>query len=409
VALESLAPSPLAVSPRCAHFGACGGCALQDLEYGSQLDGKRRLVEAAFAAAVPPLSIPIDPVLPAPDAYGYRNKMEFTFGSRRYVDSREPPNAPAGFALGLHARDLFDKVVDVRGCPIQAPVADGILASARALALELALPPWDAREHRGLLRHLVVRVARGTGEILVALITSADAPDEVERFARELRARHAEITTFVHGVNTRPADTAIAERERVVFGPGSIRERLLGLEFAVSAGSFFQTNTRAAEVLVGLVREETALTGAELLWDLYCGTGTLALALAGAARAVVGFEVVASSVADARRNAERNGIGNARFVEGDVLEGLEVDRAGAEPPDVVLLDPPRSGLHPRVVPRLSALRPRRIVYVSCNPRAAAVDLPRLVACGYAPGRVRPVDLFPHTPHVECVVGLARDG
>jgi 23S rRNA (uracil1939-C5)-methyltransferase len=333
--------------------------------------------------------------------------MEFSFGSRRYVEHGEPPNAPASFALGLHARDLFSKVIDVRSCPIQTPVADRILASAREIALELDLTPWDVREHRGLLRHLVLRVAGATGEVLVALVTSEDARGPVDAFAERLHARHGDLTTFVHGVNSRPADTAIAESERVLFGPGFILERLGGLEFAISAGSFFQTNTAAAEVLVGLVREEAGLTGEEVVWDLYCGTGTLALSLARSSREVVGFEIAPSSIADARRNAERNGIANARFVEGDVLAGL--DGALHARPDVVLLDPPRSGLHPKLVPRLAALSPRRIVYVSCNPKAAAVDVARLGAAGYEARRVRPLDLFPHTPHVECVIGLERRG
>jgi len=405
--LETIRASPDAVPARCEHAGVCGGCSFQDLRYEAQLAGKLRLVEEAFAAISPALGIRVDPVLPAPEAFGYRNKMEFAFGSRRYVESSEPPNAPASFALGLHARDLFSKVIDVRACPIQAAAADGILASARAVALELGLSPWDVREHRGLLRHLVVRVARATGEILVALLTSEDDRGAAEAFADRLRARHPEITTFVHGVNTRPADTAIPESERVLFGSGSIRERLGGLEFAISAGSFFQTNTAAAELLVGLVREAAALTGHETVWDLYCGTGTLALSVAGSARAVVGFELAPSSIADARRNAERNGIANARFVEGDVLAGLEAVLPDSARPDVVLLDPPRSGLHPRLAPLLFELAPRRIVYVSCNPRAAATDVERLATLGYTPGRVRPLDLFPHTPHVECVIGLER--
>lgn len=405
--LETITASPQAVQAICAHAGICGGCSFQDLAYDAQLAGKHRLVVEAFAAAPSSLDIRIDPVLPAPEAFGYRNKMEFSFGSRRYVEHGEPQNAPAGFALGLHARDLFSKVIDIRACPIQASVADGILASAREIALELDLTPWDVREHRGLLRHLVVRVARATGQVLVALVTSEDAREPVDAFAERFLARHREITTLVHGVNTRHADTAIAESERVVFGPGFILERLGGLEFAISAGSFFQTNTLAAELLIALVREEASLAGEEVVWDLYCGTGTLALSLARSAREVVGFEIAPSSIADARRNAERNGITNARFVEGDVLAGLE--RAVDARPDVVLLDPPRSGLHPKLVPRLAALSPRRIVYVSCNPKAAANDIARLAAAGYEPGRVRPLDLFPHTPHVECVIGLARRG
>ncbi len=409
VVLERVEASPLAVPARCPHFGSCGGCSFQDLDYAAQLEGKRRLVEGALAARGLLAERSVEPVLPSPDTWAYRNKMEFTFGNRRWIDPSEPQGAASGFALGLHPADLHSKVIDVRTCPIQSRAADEILESARGIAVRMGISAWDVREHRGLLRHLVVRVARSTGEILVSLVTSEDADEAVAAFARELLERNPGITTFVHGVNTRPADTAIAERERVLHGPGSIREELGGLIFALSAGSFFQTNTRAAEALIGLVHEEAALEGGEIVWDLYCGTGTLALSLARSARAVVGFEISPVAVADARRNAAMNRIENALFVEGDVLAGVDRSGPGLEPPEVVLLDPPRAGLHPRLFSRLYALAPRRIVYVSCNPSAAAVDVERLVTAGWRLGRVRPVDLFPHTPHVECAIGLSRRG
>jgi 23S rRNA (uracil1939-C5)-methyltransferase len=412
VAGERLEASPLAVPPRCVHFGSCGGCSFQDLDYAAQLLGKRKLVGAAFAAVPLVRGASIDAVLPAPEIFAYRNKMEFAFGSRRWMDPGEPAGTPSSFALGLHAANLFSKVIDIRACAIQSRAADAVLDAARAIAVEHGLTPWDVHAHAGLLRHLVVRVARNTGEMLVSVVTSEDGPaalEAIDSFGRALLARPLGITTLVHGVNSRPADTAMTERERVVFGPGFIREELAGLVFALSAGSFFQTNTLAAELLVKLVREEAALLGSERVWDLYCGTGTLALALASSAREVVGFEISPSAVADARRNAELNAIANARFVLGDVIEGIADARTAVAPPDVLLLDPPRSGLHPRLFESLFALAARRIVYVSCNPTAAAKDAARFVEAGWRLARVRPVDLFPHTPHVECVLGLSRDG
>jgi 23S rRNA (uracil1939-C5)-methyltransferase len=412
VTIDRIETSPLQVPARCGHYGVCGGCALQDLAYEAQLSGKRRLVESAFRAR-PRLQdlegfegVRVEPVLSAPDLFRYRNKMEFSFGARRWIDAREGTGAVDGLALGLHAANVYSKVVDVAACPIQSPVADAILRAAREVAVESGLSFWDARTHEGLLRHLVIRVAHGTGEVLVGIVTSADAREAVDALAAELHARGLGITTLVHGVNERPADTAIADRERVVFGPGRIRERLGDLVFGLSLGSFFQTNTMGAELLVERVREEAALLGGETVWDLYCGTGALGLSLARSARALVGIEVVPAAVEDARANAAVNGIANARFVEGDAALGV----AGEEnAPDVVLLDPPRAGLHPRAIAALLALAPRRIVHVSCNPVALARDLEPLVAGGYRPGPVRPIDLFPHTPHVECVVRLDRDG
>ena len=405
VTLERLEESPRRIPARCAHFGSCGGCALQDLDYAAQLEGKRALLVSALASRPALLGIAVEPVLPAPDPFGYRNKMEFSFGAQRWIESREPEGTLAGPALGLHARTVYSKVVDVTSCAIQSPAADLVLAATREIAIAHGLSFWNAHEHRGLLRHLVLRVARGTGEILVGIVTSEDAREAVDLLAGELVARSLGVTTIVHGVNARPADTATVDEARVVFGSGRIRERLLDLVFSLSLASFFQTNSRGAERLVELVREEAALSGSETVFDLYCGTGALGLSLARSAREVVGFEITKAAVLDAQENAAANGIANARFVEGDVLAGLALV---PERPDLVLLDPPRPGLHPRMIPALLGLAPPRIVHVSCNPAALARDLEALVLGGYRPGAIRPIDLFPHTPHIECVVRLDRE-
>jgi 23S rRNA (uracil1939-C5)-methyltransferase len=401
---ERLAPSPQAAVPRCAHFGACGGCSLQSLDYAAQLAGLHALVERAFRAQGFGAELEIAPVEGARELYGYRNRMEFTFSNRRWIAPAEPAGAEAGFALGLHAPALHSKVIDIGSCPIQPAAVDRILGTLREEARARSLTAWDQRSHTGLLRHALLRSARATGQILVDLVTSSDAPEQVEPYAAAVLARHPEITTFVQNVNTRLGQTAQGERERVLSGPGFIVERLLGLEFAISANSFFQTNSAQAGRLFELVREEAGMRGAELVFDLYCGTGTIALALAAGASEVVGFELAPTAVADARANALRNGITNVRFVEGDVLAALAREERR---PDVCVVDPPRAGLHPRLLPRLAALAPRRIVYVSCNPLSGARDARALAQAGYRASRVRPIDLFPHTPHVESVFALER--
>lgn len=407
VALSVVDAGPDAAQPECAHFHSCGGCAFQDLAYDAQVAGKRRLVDAALRArGLLAPDVVVEDVVPAPRAWRYRNKMEFTASNRRWIAPGEPEGVDASFALGMHAPGLYSKVVDVRGCPIQSEVADRVVAAVRELALERGTAPWDQKVHTGLLRHVVVRRAERTGEVLVNLVLSADDPAVVEPLAAELAARVPQITTVVLTVNSRPASTAIGESERTVLGPGTITEELCGLRFAISAGSFFQTNTAAAERMFAAVREEAALGPDGVAWDLYCGTGTIALVLARGARAVVGFELVASAVRDARANALRNGIDNARFVEGDVLAGLS-DVGGLPAPDVLVLDPPRAGLHPRVVPSLAGLPARRAVYVSCNPGAAANDVAAFAGAGWRLVRVRPFDQFPHTPHVETVLTLER--
>lgn len=408
-ALECLEPSPHAIAPRCEHFGTCGGCSLQDLRYEAQLAGLHKLVASAFAARGL-RDVAVEPVVGAAELWRYRNKMEFTFSCRRYVDHAEPQGAEAGFALGLHAARFYRKVVDVRSCAIQDARCDAILASVRELARAARLSPWDVDTHTGLLRHLVLRSARASGEILVHLVTSdpGESSGALDDFVGAVVARHPEITTFVHSVNTRNASIARGESVRVLHGPGVIRERVCGVEFTLSADSFFQTNTAQAEVLFGMIREEARLSGSEVVYDLYCGAGAIALVLAPHAISVLGFEQVADEVADARVTAERNGIEHAQFRAGDVLEALAAPVESIGPrPDVVVVDPPRAGLHPRVVPAIAALRARRIVYVSCNPRTAAADCAALAPYGYDVARVRPVDMCPHTPHVECVIRLER--
>jgi 23S rRNA (uracil1939-C5)-methyltransferase len=407
--VDVLEPGPHAVAPRCGHFGTCGGCSFQDVAYPAQLAIKHAIVEQALAARG--LQLAVDPCAAAVP-WGYRNKMEFTFG-RRWVDAGEPEHAPADFALGLHPLGQHRKVFDLLECPIQSDAMTAVVQTARRLAVERGLEAWDLRAHAGLLRHLVLRRSSASGELMAVLVTSTEDPGRIRPYAAELLAAHPEITTLVQAINARHGQTALGERELVLHGPGWITERLGGLagspgglELRLSARSFFQTNSRAAETLLAVVREEAACGPSDAVLDLFCGTGLFALALARGARAVEGWELAPEAVADARANAQRNGIENARFTAGDVARLLAA--AGSEPgPDVVVVDPPRAGLHPSVPPALAALRPRRLVYVSCNPRAAAADLAFLAGAGLELQRARPIDLFPHTPHVECVFTLER--
>ena len=402
--VEHMRKSPRAVEPRCAHFGTCGGCSFQDLQYEAQLVELRRNVSLALGKLARADGAEIEPVIGCELPWNYRNKMEFTFCNKRWIESDEPEGVDSNFALGLHIPGRFDKVLNVESCSIQDERADAILRSASEIARRLELEPWDPRAHTGLLRHLVLRTAPTTGEIMVNLVTSCDAESEVGDFTAALLKAHPEITTLVQNVNTRSGGTAIGEWERTIFGSGTIREVIGGMTYLISAGSFFQTNSRQAEILFNVVREEAACTRDDRVFDVYCGTGSLSLFLAQDAAEVIGFEYVSSAIADAKRNAEANDITNATFVEGDVIETLNEETCAA-PPDVLVVDPPRAGVHPKVVSRLARLGARRIVYVSCNAHSAAKDLEGIVAAGYRVVQVRPIDLFPHTPHVECVITL----
>lgn len=402
--VERLRPAPERVEPLCAHFGVCGGCRFQDLAYAAQLRWKRDLVEHLFAQASVAVGR-VHEVVGCEPPWRYRNKMDFTFGSRRWVALDEPPGVEAGFALGLHPREQHSKVLSIESCPIQFEAGDGILRDARRLALEQGLSAWDVKAHSGLLRHLVLRTSRATGEVLVQLTTSSAAPELVEPYVRALLAAQPCISSLVQAVSSRLASVAGGEHEIAWHGPGRIRERLAGLWFEISASSFFQTNTAQAERLVEIALEELAVTGEQRVLDLYCGAGAFSLPLAQRAAEVVGVELVESAVRDARRNAELNSVLNARFECGDVAQWLTAsDNA---PFDALLVDPPRAGVHPKALTSLGAARARRLVYVSCNPASAARDAAVLGQSGWRVVRARPVDLFPHTPHVECVLTLER--
>lgn len=407
-----LQASPDAAPSRCPHFGPhggpCGGCTFQHLGYEAQLAAKRRRVAEALAPLLG-ADVAVEPVVGMAHPWHYRNKLDFTFGARRYRVDGEDPEEDATFALGLHVPGMWSKVLDVERCAIAFEGADTILGTIRRLSRAAGLMPWDTRDHTGLLRHVVLRRGVRTGETMLVLVTSERAAELVDPLAGAVLAAHPELTTIVQDVNARHATIAIGQEQFVLHGPGTIDEVLLGRRFTLSPHSFFQTNTLQAERLFEVVREEARLAAAGVVFDLYCGAGTIGLCLADHAGQVVGFESVGAAVADARANAARNGLAGATFVEGDVLQSLAAFTAagGQTLPDVVVLDPPRAGLHHKVVPAVLALGAPRIVYVSCNPESAARDLAALTEGGYVVERVRPVDLFPHTPHIETVIALRR--
>lgn len=413
---EILDPGPYGATARCPHAGVCGGCALPTLEYSEQLRQKRLLVEGAVERAftlrgVDSSELPMDgvqDVVAAQKLEGYRNKMDFSFGSKRYILAEEPEGVDASFGLGLHAPGLYQKVLDVDHCAIAFEGASEILRTTRELALERGLSPWDLKDHTGLLRHLVVRHGERTGETMINLVTSERAAREIDAFAATLRERHPGVTTIVQNITTSAASVAYGEEEHVLFGPGTIQDEIAGKRFSISADSFFQTNTSQAEVLFEIVREAAALEAKDALFDVYCGAGTIGLVIGDDAGSLNGFESAPTAVRDARMNAERNGATNATFFEGDVLKTMRaaLDERSLRP-DVLVVDPPRAGLHPKVPAQLIELGSPRVVYVSCNPKTGAQDVAAFVEAGYELRSIQPVDLFPHTPHVEAVFSLVK--
>jgi 23S rRNA (uracil1939-C5)-methyltransferase len=387
----------------------CGGCQLQHLDYPAQAEAKGRQVEAILRR-IGGLEVDVEPILAARESYEYRNKMEYSFGEARWLEPHEL-DGPGGldrFALGLHVPGRHDRILNISRCHLQSDAGSAVVRTVRELAAAGGLPAYSTRTHRGFWRFLVVREGANTGERMVHLITAGAAPgsrewNAVETVAAALRARDFGITSLLHGMTDAKASVAVAERVRTLFGEPVIRETLLGFTFTVGPGTFFQTNTAQAERLFRAVLERGRFEPGQRVWDLYCGVGAITLPVARLVGSVHGVEAVPEAVEAARGNAAANGVGNATFATGDLKDGLPE----GDHPDAVVLDPPRTGVHPKALARLADLAPPRIVYVSCNPTTLARDLGVLAGSGYAVESVLPVDMFPHTGHVECVAALSR--
>lgn len=403
--LEIRSASPDRVEPPCPYSGRCGGCTWQFIAYERQIAVKREHVQESLARIGGLSEVPVHPTLPAPEPFGYRNKMEFTCSDRPWLLPADfaQGGVREGFALGLHVPGTFSKVIDIAACLLQPEPGNRILAAVREAMKRSGRPPYNLKSHEGFWRFAVLRHAVDSGRWMVNLVTAVHAPEVLAPAAARLAAACPEIATVVNNATARKAGVAVGESEAVISGEGFLRERIAGYRFDISANSFFQTNTRGAERLYSVVARFARLTGRETLLDLFCGTGAIAITLAGGCREAVGVELSAAAVADARRNCRLNGVANCRFLQGDLAERLP--EIGVKP-EVVVVDPPRAGLPARAVRQILDLAPERIVYVSCNPTTLARDL-ALLAAAYEVREVQPVDLFPQTFHIESVARLER--
>jgi len=393
LAVEVLEPGPQRVDAPCAHYPACGGCRFQDLAYEAQAVAKQDQVLDALRRIGGIAEPPLDPIEPAVDQFHYRNKMEYSFTA-----------TPAGPALGLHRAGRWDEVLEIERCWISSDLMNAVRDAVRDWARAEKLEPYDQAEHTGYLRHLVMREGRNTGQMLVQLVTAPGERFDREELVEVLR-RFPEVRSIHWAVNESQAEVTNLPTT-LLWGEEAIEEELCGLRFRVRPNAFLQTNTKMAEQLYELAGEYAGLTGDETVYDLYCGIGSIGLTMASRALTVWGVEVSEESVACALENAELNGIANAAFFAGEVGASLEELRDRAGPPDVVVVDPPRAGLSGKALRRLGRLEAARIVYVSCNPTTLAGNVKELQCdWGYRLERARPVDMFPHTPHVEAVALL----
>ena len=402
-------PSPQRVEPRCSHFGTCGGCRWQHLPYSLQLQAKQQQVyDALHRIAKVPLP-EIEPILGSENIWEYRNKMEYTFSNRRWltweqIHAGENPDDRSG--AGFHITGAFDKVLDIDRCYLQDDLGNRIRIFIKEYAREHGMTFFDLREQHGLLRTLMIRIA-STGEVMIVLSFGEESPAEIAQILEAVKQKFPEITSLMYAVNTKANDSMEGVDVQLYSGREYIEEEMEGLRFRIGPKSFYQTNSRQALELYRTAREFAALKGDELVYDLYTGTGTIANLIARGVRRVIGIEYVPEAIADAKINATVNGLDNTEFYAGDMKDVLTdefISEHGR--PQVMIVDPPRAGMHQDVVDTILRAEPQRIVYVSCNPSTQARDI-ALLDAKYRVERVRPVDMFPHTQHVENVVLLVR--
>ena len=398
------------VPPQCPHFGTCGGCRWQTLNYADQLAAKQQQVRDNFERLGHLDCAGMQPICGSEHIYEYRNKLEFTFSSRAWHDLPPAPDAPAEpGALGFHIPTLFDKVLNIEHCALQPALSDSIRLAARDYAVTHHLPFYDIRNHTGCLRNLIVRNT-ADGQWMVVLVIAQRHPGW-EGLMDHLRDIFPQITSLQYIINDKFNDSYTDLPSTTYAGQDHIQETMQGyngadpLLFTIRPQTFYQTNSPQAQRLYSFVAQYAQLTPDDTVYDLYTGTGTIALFLARMCRQVVGIEYVEDSIAAARENAIANHIGNTRFFAGDMAKVLTPQFVAEQGrPDIVVTDPPRAGMHEKVVEQLLAMQPRRIVYVSCNPATQARDI-SLLSAKYRLGRIQPVDMFPHTQHVENVAEL----
>ncbi len=406
--LRIVQPSPDRLEPFCSHFGICGGCRWQPLPYPLQLEAKRRQVYDQLVR-IGHLEVPeIQPVLPSEQTTEYRNKLEFSASCRRWILADEYPQnlgEEERLGLGFHVGKFFDKVLDIRHCYLQPEPSNAIRLFIKDYAIRHGMPFYDIRENHGLLRGIFIRNNR-KGQVMLIVCFGDESP-LIAPMLTAVAEAFPQISSLYYVVN-RKCNDSITDQECLLFrGEPTLTEEMEGLRFRIGPKSFYQTNTRQAERLYGVAREFAGLDGSQTVYDLYTGTGTIAQFVARRCKKVIGIEYVPEAIEDAKRGAAENGIDNCEFFAGDMKDVLtEAFIAEHGQPDVIILDPPRAGIHPDVAKVILAAAPPRIVYVSCNPASQARDL-ALFAQDYRIDAVQPVDMFPHTLHVENVCQLSR--
>lgn len=407
--LEIIKPSDIRQQPKCQHAFECGGCTWQHIPYDYQVDIKRQQVEDHMQRIGGFKELKVHETLPADDSFYYRNKMEYSFGTHRWLSAEEVQRdeyvSDEGNWAGLHAPGRFDKILNLKECHLQDPISYEILDFVRSYAHHHGIVAYDTFNHTGYLRNLMIRTSHHTNDLMINLVTREDDKKIMQPMTAALLAEFPQITTIINNINDEKSPTAIGRYQKIWHGPGFIVDKIRDLRFEIYPNAFFQTNTQQAEKLYTLASDLAALSKSDLVFDLYCGVGTLTLYLSNMAKKVVGIEMNPVAIESAQKNANDNAITNTDFFEGDMKEVFQhklLERYGT--PDCIITDPPRAGMHPDVVNTLNRIKVPKLIYISCNSSTMARDLKELDK-NYTIDHIQPVDMFPQTYHIETVARL----
>lgn len=403
--LELLKPSDFRKEAKCHYSGYCGGCKWQFLDYEKQLEYKTKQVKDTATHIGRVKDVKVHPTISTGQEFNYRNKMEFSCSAERWLMPEElgKDDIKKGFGIGLHVPGTFSKVLDIKECHIQPSQGNEILETVRSYIIESGVPAYGLKSHEGFWRFLMLRYSNAYDKWMVNIITKEYKPEVVNPLAELLTEKFPNISSVMNNVTAKKAGVSLGEQEYNLFGDSYIKDKIGDYEFEVSANSFFQTNTKGAELLYKKVVEYAELSGDEVVLDLYSGTGTIPIWLSNSAKEVVGIEIIESAVKDAGKNCERNGVENCRFILGDIKDILP---SMESKPDVMIIDPPRVGMHKNVVKQVLKMAPEKVVYVSCNPSTLARDI-NMMKDVYEVIELQPVDMFPHTYHIEVVAKLRK--
>ena len=412
IPIEIIKESPFKQKEKCNHFYDCGGCKTQDLKYEEQINQKEKQIIEALNHLGRINIQKIEPIIKSDMIYEYRNKMEFSFSNSRWLISNEKglkDEKPKDFALGLHPPRRFDKIVDVDNCDIQTKLANKILSLIKKESIENDLDPYDIINHTGFIRNIVIKHPKYSNQVMINIITAYKQDDILMPIVSKLKKLSLNIKSIINTINDKKSDSAYGMPQNLLYGENFIIEHLHEFEFEISADSFFQTNSIQALNMYKYVRNECKLSGLETVYDFYCGTGTISIFIAKNAKKVFGFEIVESAIKDAKKNAVKNKINNTEFYCCDLSKMLQNcnEIIQKNPCDVLILDPPRAGLHPKTLKEILRINPKKIIYVSCNPTTQARDVREFINSNYIMGKVQPIDMFPHTHHIECVITLDK--